>query len=284
MNKARGNVPIRAIARFKKAIRSHYLRHGRNLPWRNTKNPYRILVSEIMLQQTQVSRVLRTYHRFIKRFPNFQSLARASPRSILLSWRGLGYNRRALGLKKLSGIVAGRFRGRLPHDPRVLEKLPGIGPGTAGAIAAFAFNIPAPFIETNIRRTFIHFFFPHQRKVRDEEIFPLISRTMDRRNPREWYSALMDYGAMLGRSGVNPNRKSALHRTQPRFSGSTRELRGKIVALLLKSRSMRKEKIAALLDESPGKISLALAELAHEGFLTRQKKNIMIRTSQHANA
>ena len=149
------------IHTFQKVIWQYYHNYGRDLPWRRTRNPYRILVSEFMLQQTQVERVIPKYRAFLKQFPNFGALDRASLTEVLKAWQGLGYNRRALMLKKLAARIVEDYEGRLPADPKLLDELPGIGKGTAGAIAAFAFNIPVPFIETNIRRVYLHFFFPH---------------------------------------------------------------------------------------------------------------------------
>ncbi|MCL4527968.1 MAG: A/G-specific adenine glycosylase, partial [Chloroflexi bacterium] len=224
------------IPRFRRIIWAYYRRHGRAMPWRHTRDPYRIVVSEIMLQQTQVARVLKFYPVFIKKFPNFRALARARTPAVLAAWQGMGYNRRALALQKLSRIVLEKFNGRLPHGREELESLPGIGVATSGSIRAFAWDEPEVFIETNIRRVFIHFFFPRRMKVTDQELMRYIRRALPRTNVREWYWALMDYGAMLGSGAgiaqaafggrANPNRRSARYRVQPRFAGSDRELRG----------------------------------------------------------
>lgn len=221
------------IKKFKAEVWKYYRGHKRDLPWRRTKNPYRILVSEIMLQQTQVSRVLAKYPQFIKRFPNFQTLAKSSTRDVLITWQGLGYNRRALALKKIAKIVVKKYRGVLPRDAASLKKLPGIGQSTAGAILAFSYGVAEPFIETNIRRVYIYFFFRNKKKVCDTEILELVMKTLDKKNPREWYWALMDYGAMLGALPKNPNQKSVHYAKQSKFIGSDRELRGKILKLLL---------------------------------------------------
>ncbi|MBU6415244.1 A/G-specific adenine glycosylase [Patescibacteria group bacterium] len=224
---------IKKFKEFKAEVWNYYRGHKRDLPWRRTKNPYRILVSEIMLQQTQVSRALIKYPQFIKRFPNFQALATASIKDVLKEWQGLGYNRRALALKRAAEIVVEKHRGELPRDLASLEALPGIGQSTAGAITAFSYGIAEPFIETNIRRAYIHFFFQRKEKVHDKEILKLVTKTIDKKNPREWYWALMDYGAMLGALPKNPNQKSVHYAKQSRFVGSDRELRGKILKLLL---------------------------------------------------
>lgn len=221
------------IKKFKAEVWRYYRGHKRDLPWRRTKNPYRILVSEMMLQQTQVSRVLIKYPQFVKRFPNFQVLAKSSVRDVLEAWQGLGYNRRALALKRAAEIVVKKYHGALPRDMVLLEVLPGIGKSTAGAILAFAYGIAEPFLETNIRRVFIHFFFRRNKKVHDKEILEIVTAALDRKNPREWYWALMDYGAMLGALPKNLNQKSAHYAKQSKFAGSDRELRGKILKLLI---------------------------------------------------
>ncbi len=262
--------------RFRSIIWQYYRKCGRRMPWRRTRDPYRILVSEIMLQQTQVARVVRFYPAFIKKFPDFRSLAQAKTADVLRAWQGMGYNRRALALQRLSRIVLEKFNGRLPHERAALVSLPGIGEATTGALRAFAWNEPEVFIETNIRRVFIHFFFPKHEKVTDDELRRYIKRTLDRKNPREWYWALMDYGAMLG--GVaNPNRKSAHYRKQPRFSGSDRELRGKILQFLLRrgQRDWRGDlSIKELVQETKepaARVKKIVNALAKEGFMEENK-------------
>ena len=253
---------------FRKTIRKHYRLAGRDLQWRHTHDPYRILVSEIMLQQTQVERVRTFYEKFIKRFPNFAALAKAKKSDVLGAWQGLGYNRRALALHKIAGIVMKKFAGKLPRERKALESLPGIGPYTAGATRAFAFGEPEIFIETNIRRVFIHFFFPRRKKVQDREIMPLIEKTLNRKNPREWYFSLMDYGAMLGAAAkVNPNRRSAHYAKQSKFSGSDREIRGKILRLMLARKRMRMENFEKAIPQPKERIAKVLDALLREGFL-----------------
>lgn len=229
-----------------------------------------------MLQQTQTPRVILKYRAFLKKFPNFKTLARASNRRILSLWQGLGYNRRALGLKRLSRIIVKTHRGKLPTDPKLLVQLPMIGHGTAGAILAFAFHTPWPFIETNIRRVFIHFFFPKRKKVKDSEILPIVKKTLDSKKSREWYFALMDYGAMLGKTVRNPNRKSVRYRKQSPFRGSRRELRGKIIKLLLRRRRMNVIGLAHALGKPRVQIERALAPLIHEGFISRKERKIIL--------
>ncbi len=266
------------IKKFQKEIWKHYRSHGRHdMLWRKTTNPYRIAVSEIMLQQTQVARVTEKYGLFIKKFPSFASLARASLSEVLKAWHGLGYNRRALSLKKLAEIVMHEYKGKLPHEPEELVKLPGVGAATAGSIAAFAFNHPSIFIETNIRRVFIHFFFPRGKKVSDDTIMRLVAQAMDLKNPREWYLALMDYGTMLAnREKENPNRKSAHYVRQKPFVGSDRQVRGKIVALLVKRKSLSVYMAAQQTNEPAERIEKIFAQLKKEGFVRRTAKAFCI--------
>ncbi|MGB7957783.1 MAG: A/G-specific adenine glycosylase [Minisyncoccia bacterium] len=256
---------------FKKKIKVFYRARGRDLPWRRTRNPYRILISEIMLQQTQVSRVQTFYEKFIKRFPDFAVLADARKSDVLRAWQGLGYNRRALALRELAGIVMKNHSGKLPCERATLESLPGIGPYTAGAIRTFAFGEPEIFIETNIRRVFIHFFFPHAKKVPDKKIMPLIKKTLDREDPRAWYFALMDYGATLGgRALINPNRRSAHYAKQAKFSGSDREMRGKILRLVLARKKVSIENLEHAIPQSKERIVKVLNALSREEFLKKK--------------
>jgi A/G-specific adenine glycosylase len=264
------------VRRFQKVILAHYRVHGRHgLPWRHTKDPYRILVSEIMLQQTQVARVAAKYGPFVERFPDIGSLARARLRSVLEAWSGLGYNRRALQLRETARVVLSRFGGTVPRDYPELRSLPGIGPATAAEIMNFAFGEPRPFIETNIRAAFIHGFFPGRRKVADAEILPLVERTMDAANPRQWFYALMDYGAMLKSAHANPSRRSAHHARQKRFEGSDRQARGLIVRSLAE-RERSEGELAEATGLSLARIRRVLPGLARDGLVGRRGAKLRI--------
>jgi A/G-specific adenine glycosylase len=265
-----------AIHTFQINIYAYYENHGRQLPWRETNDPYRIIVSEIMLQQTQVPRVLAKYEKFIRTFPDFTALAQASVQEILRVWQGLGYNRRALALKKTAEVVVSHYSGVLPAEPAELLKLPGIGPYTAAAIAAFAFNRPVMFIETNIRTVFIHCFFHDQTVVKDREILPLIEQTLDTSNPRRWYYALMDYGAMLKQQYRNPNRRSAQYQKQTPFKGSNRELRGMILRTLTAHSRISEAELVAKLNAAPERVNHALKQLVAEGFIIRDEHGVQI--------
>lgn len=275
------------IAGFRRIIWNHYRRSGRRLPWRKTRDPYRILVSEMMLQQTQVERVMPTYALFLRRFPDFAALAQAPLADVLREWQGLGYNRRARYLWQTARIIYARdhhdpslvpsvgtklgselgSKARIPSNPMQLAALPGIGPSTAGAVAAFAFQKPIAFIETNIRRVFIHFFFPRRKSVSDTEIMLLIEKTLNRKNPREWYYALMDYGAYLVKQRDNPNRRSRHYAVQPRFEGSRRQLRGNILRAILADPSLTISALAKKIALPIVKVKSTYRALQKEGLI-----------------
>jgi A/G-specific adenine glycosylase len=226
------------------------------------------VVSEIMLQQTQAPRVIKKFESFMKRFPDWNSLAKAPTIEVLKEWQGLGYNRRALNLQRLAQSI----NGKLPNTYEELLELPGIGPNTAGSVLAFAFNIPHPFIETNIRTVFIHFFFKNSRgKVHDKKLMPLIEEALrdkrNQKNPREWYYALMDYGCYLKQTEINPSRKSKHHVKQSKFKGSNRELRSHILKLILKSPIQENDIVKAFPDKKPESIIKNISDLQKEGFI-----------------
>ncbi len=261
---------------FRSIIYDHYRTNRREMPWRKTRDPYRILVSEVMLQQTQVERVLDKYRDFLAAFPSFKSLANAPLSSVLSVWQGMGYNRRAISLKKTAEIVTEEFKGKLPSDAAALKELPGIGPYTASAIHTFVTNSPSLFIETNIRRVYIHFFFDDRGNIGDDEIMPIIDKTLDRMNPRDWYYALMDYGVKLKKEVKNPNRRSAHYQKQPAFHGSVRQLRGMILKALLQSRGLTPHALRKKLPRVPDNIDQILEGLIKEGFMRRSGNKLVI--------
>ncbi|MBP6858354.1 MAG: A/G-specific adenine glycosylase [Candidatus Pacebacteria bacterium] len=279
--------------RFIRIVWKHYAAHKRDMPWRADTRPYYVVVSEIMLQQTQVDRVMRKFDSFIARFPDWQTLAQASTRDVLQEWSGLGYNRRALYLKKIAEIITdnGKPSGTLPQTYDELRKLPGIGPNTAGSILAFAYNIPHPFIETNIRSVFIHFFFSEIekregkkacKKISDEQIMPFIEKALsdprNAKNPREWHYALMDYGALLKKTLPNPSRRSAHHVTQKPFKGSNRELRSRILKLVMEKPVKTTEIFAHFKKRKSNqeKIHKNIDDLINEGFITQKSNGILV--------
>jgi A/G-specific adenine glycosylase len=220
-----------AIRTFRNAVWAHYKKHGRHtLPWRKTEDPYRILVSEVMLQQTQVERVIPFYTAWMKKFPTARALSAASLSKVLKAWQGLGYNRRAKNLHAAAKAIV-QLRA-FPRTPKELEALPGIGPYTARAVSAFALNQDVVFIETNIRTVFMHHFFPGKAKVADKDLVPLLEAALPKGRAREWYSALMDYGSYLKRSGVRLNARTKGYKPQSKFEGSARQARGALLKAL----------------------------------------------------
>lgn len=265
------------IQRFQKKVYDHYHKNRRDFPWRKGITPYKIVVSEIMLQQTQAPRVVEKFKFFIKTFPNFESLARAPFKDILKVWQGLGYNRRALGLKKLAEIIVTEYKGKLPKTPEELVGLPWIGLHTAGSIAAYAYNYPSIFIETNIRSVFIHEFFGDQSEVTDKQLLPYIEAALDKKHSREWYNALMDYGAMLKETNPNPSRRSKHYTKQSTFEGSNRKLRGMVLKLLNTKNFSEQYIIDHCIENFPKeKIIRALAQLQTEGLIARHGNTYLI--------
>lgn len=264
------------IRTFRATIKAFFRKNRRPMPWRDMRDPYSIVISEVMLQQTQVERVKEKFLPFIMKFPDFQALATASLPEVLILWQGLGYNRRAIALKCIAESVMADFGGSLPDSVEILKTLPGIGHATASSIAAFAFDIPAIFIETNIRRVFIHHFFNDRTDVHDTEILPLVEKTLDRKNPREWYYALMDYGTALKKTVPNPNRRSSHYVKQSTFEGSTRQKRGAILRFVLAHPDCTIQAIAAHLSLTPDAADQILSRLVLEGFLTVTKKQYSV--------
>lgn len=274
--KAEGMTPP-VIAQFRKIILSFYKKNARDLPWRHTDDPYHILVSEVMLQQTQVGRVVKKYPEFTAAFPTCSTLASAPLISVLTVWQGMGYNRRAIALLECARRIESDFAGRVPEDVHDLESLPGIGKATARSILAFAYNRPEVFIETNIRRVFIHFFFTGRQGISDNEILPLVKKTLDEDDPRIWYSALMDYGTFLKTSELNPNRRSAQYTRQSEFKGSDRQIRGSILKKLIQYRDVEeKDLILKVGFSNPDRVPRIINSLVAEGFCERIGSRVRI--------
>lgn len=255
---------------FQETVLRYYREHGRHdLPWRlpdpgGRFDPYKILVSEIMLQQTQVSRVLPKFLDFITEFPSFDALAASPLADILKAWSGLGYNRRAKFLWQAGRAVHEHFGGRLPDTQATLVALPGVGANTAGAVLAYAFNKPVVFVETNIRTVYIHHFFADALAVRDRDIADLVAATLPD-DPRTWYWALMDYGTYLKQTVGNLSRQSAHYAKQAAFAGSRRQLRGQVLRLLHESGRTYAALHATLPDD---RLDSVLQDLAAEALIT----------------
>lgn len=258
---------------FNKHLYTFFRKNKRNFPWRDTSDPYHIMVSEYMLQQTQVSRVEKLYPKFIKKFPSIKKLAHTSQKDVLSAWQGLGYNRRALYLQKTAQIIQKDYEGIIPKNPDILKTFPGIGINTAGSIAAFAFNIPTLFIETNIRSVFLHMFFNDKENIDDKEIMKLIEKMIDIKNPREWYSALMDYGTYIKKEYKNPSRKSKHYIKQSSFRGSIREIRGFIIKALTKEGKIRIKELESKYEKE--KIDTAIKNLKEEKIIKEKKRALV---------
>lgn len=205
----------------------------RDMPWRQDIRPYYILVSEIMLQQTQVTRVTPKFEAFVAHFSTVHELSEASLASVLELWSGLGYNRRAKFLWHSAQMIDREYGGVLPSTAEEIQKLPGVGKNTAGAIVAYAYNLPSYFIETNVRTVYIHHFFASEEVVDDAAIYERLKATLPVEDVRTFYWALMDYGAWLKARGIKYNPRSKHYRKQTPLSGSVRQLRGELLRSLL---------------------------------------------------
>ena len=266
---AREGASPRAVRAFRRHVLAWYRANGRDLPWRHCTDPYAVLVSEIMLQQTQVNRVCGRWERFIERFPAFEALAAAPLSAVLDEWHGLGYNRRAAHLRSLAQIVVSRHGGVLPCDEAGLRRLPGLGKATAASVAVFACGSRAAFIETNIRAVYLHVFFAEREGVRDDEILPIAVAALPGGEVVTWHWALMDYGAALKRAVPNPSRRSAHHATQSRFEGSVRQLRGRVLRALVTRGPLADDE----LDDVAGgdrRLDETLSALERDGLIIRE--------------
>lgn len=255
------------------------------LPWRFVDDPYLVYVSEAMLQQTQVSRVMKHWPRFVSAFPTIDALASADVSDVLEMWQGLGYNRRALALKRAADECSAHHGGTLPSTYDELLALPGVGPATAAGIMAFAYNEPAVYLETNVRTVFIHWFFPDEERISDAQLRPLVEQTCSASNPRRWYYALLDWGAHLKSAGMNPSRRSAHYTRQSTFEGSRRQKRAFVLREVLGSPGVTASQVNAALDAaelSAGRqpvpktlFDSIVSDLVKEGFFRRDGESLV---------
>lgn len=245
-----------------------YAKNKRNLPWRKTTDPYKILVSEVMLQQTQVDRVIGYYTPFLKQFPTLQALAAAEKPQLLALWSGLGYNNRVLRLQQLAQTVMTQQQGIFPQTEEALQQLPGIGPYTARAVLAFAFNKPVPVIDTNIRRVLIHEL-KLQEKIDMNELEKIAQQCIPEQQSRLWHNALMDYGALemtAKKTGIKPLSK------QPTFEGSDRQVRGHIIKQLLQKKMMSIKQLKQQFQQK--NITAIVEKMEADGLIVREKQNV----------
>ncbi len=271
------------LADFRAKVREQGRELYRDLPWRRTRDPYEIWISEVMLQQTQVSRVDGRWQRWVARFGTVEELAAADAADVLDEWQGLGYNRRALSVHRAAQAVA-EAGGVFPRETADLTALPGIGPATAAGIRAFAFDLHGVYLETNVRTVVLHELFAGRDGVADREITPIVEATCPpdgdfsgdpANSPRSWYYAMLDYGAYLKRTVPNPSRRSSGHARQSRFEGSRRQKRAALVRALLANREGASVEalVEAVVAEGVGLDCVLavelLSELAAEGFCRR---------------
>lgn len=268
------------MEKFQQKIWNFYQKNKRDFVWRQDITPYKVFVSEVMLQQTQTARVIPKFEQWIKLFVDFASLADASTHQVLKAWQGLGYNRRGLALHNSAKKIMHDFDGHLPDEPHLLQMLPGIGPNTAGSICAFAFNKPVVFIETNIRTVFLHEFFQDQSDISDKQLLPFIEQTMDQHSARDWYYALMDYGVYLKKEMRVNNKQSKHYAVQSKFTGSRRQVRGAIIRILSKTKVVSWDELFDLvrqeLPENKHDINQIMQELIREGMIKEQNEDLLL--------
>jgi A/G-specific adenine glycosylase len=261
-----------SIDDFKERVYTFYRENKRVFAWRDVDDPYFVLVSEIMLQQTQTIRVEQKFMEFVSVLPTFEALACAPFCVVLGLWKGLGYNRRAQWLQRAAQRIVDECNSKVPSDPEELHTFPGIGFNTARSIVTFAFNVPQVFIETNIRTVFIHHFFnDHEHSVHDRDIMPLVEQTLDHERPRQWYYALMDYGVYLKKTCVNPSRRSMHYRKQSRFEGSDRQMRGRVLELLLEYGTIAHNDLCELLAVDVQRVDRIVEQLRVESLIKKHK-------------
>ncbi len=265
----------REIQKFQRYIFAWWKTHKRDLPWRHTHDPYKILVSEVMLQQTQVSRVLPKYEEFLTAFPTVYALAKTSPAEVLKVWKGMGYNRRALYLHKAAQIICVTYKGCFPKDYELLTKLPGLGIYTARALLVFAYKENVAMVDTNIRQIITHFFFDDIAQ-KASIIADVADQLLPKGKSWEWHQALMDYGAIA----LNVSRITS-HVSQKKsipFRESNRFYRGRIMDRLregdISQRDLLKE-FTGTYGKSEDFIASILSGLEADGLISRSKTGII---------
>jgi A/G-specific adenine glycosylase len=253
---------------FLQTILGFYEGHGRQFIWRETSDPYRILLSEVMLQQTQTSRVIPKYELFLSLWPTLKDLAGVALDELLYHWKGLGYNRRALNLRR-SAIASREWDWNLPTKQTELLSLPGVGKATAAAIGAFSYRERTIYLETNIRRVLLHCFYPDQEGVKDKELELLLGRLVQLvEDPKAWYYALMDFGVLLKHLLPNANTRSAHYTKQAKFENSNRQIRGQLIHLLSDTGAKEQQQVTTLLSHfEEERVLYCLGQLEKEGFV-----------------
>jgi A/G-specific adenine glycosylase len=261
-----------SLSLFRSSILDFYAHHGRQFAWRETSDPYRILLSEVMLQQTQTSRVEPKYELFLSLWPDFSSLAKAPLDELLFHWKGLGYNRRALNLRK-SAALTEQWGWTIPPDEMAIASLPGVGKATTAALLAFSYQKRSLYLETNIRRVLLTCFFSEEEQVKDKELEKLLALLVaDIEDVKSWYYALMDYGVLLKALLPNANTRSAHYTKQSVFENSNRQIRGQLIHLLADTGAKDSQQIVSILSRfEQERILSCLADLQKEGFVQEKE-------------
>jgi len=262
------------IQAFQQKIFDWWKGHKRDLPWRHTHDPYKIMVSEVMLQQTQVSRVLMRYAEFIEVYPDVQSLAKAKTSDVLKIWKGMGYNRRALYLHQAAKIISEKYHNHFPLSQQLLSKLPGVGKYTARAILVFAHKKDIAMVDTNIRKIITHFFF-QDKKQPENVIQDLADQLLPKGKSWQWHQALMDLGSQMQ---TISNAKCPMSNKKLPFRESNRFFRGRIVDLL-REKGWKETALLREMVKRHGKdvqfYKKILEKLLQEGLLTRSPSAII---------
>ncbi len=259
------------IKEFQTKILKWYKVNKRDFPWRKTTDPYHILISEIMLQQTQAQRVVGYYEKFIKRFPKLVDLAKAKNPGVLKIWSGLGFNNRAIRLKEIAKTIAIDLNGKFPQEQDELLKLKGIGDYTSAAILAFAFNKRVAVVDTNIRRVLIHELHLNQN-ISPKRLSEIALSIIPKSKSRIWHNALMDYGALA--ATVKQTQIKSKSKQSP-FKGSEREVRGKILKLLLEKRNVAKSDLTELIQHK--NVYEIIEKMKEDGLLSERKSVVSIK-------
>ncbi len=261
-------ISVKDIEVFQEKVLGFYSRHRRAFPWRETTERYAVMVSEIMLQQTQAERVVVKFNAWMDRFPDVDALASSSLRDVLSLWSGLGYNARGERLHRAAGIIVSEYGGVVPGKPDELLRLPGIGMYTSRSIPIFADNCDIATVDTNIRRILLYEL-GLEESISVSELYDVADALLPRSRSREWHNALMDYGALYmtsKRSGIRPvGRQSA-------YKGSKRWYRGRILSDLLdEPGGMAVEEIRARYGDGPFSIEDILSDMEKDGLVERQE-------------
>lgn len=289
----------KSLQLFVEMIYDYRKKYGRLFPWQETRNPYKVLLSEVMLQQTQTERVLPKYTLFLSKWPTLHDFAQATPAEVLPEWKGLGYNRRCINLLKAMKLCDNE-RG-IQNDQAFLLSLPSVGKSTAAAVQSFAYGEKSIYLETNIRRVLIEFFYPMQvqtgitdehtqlkgsvqsftvPEVHDKELTELLQKLLVFvPDSKQWYYALMDVGAQMKKEVPNANKRSKHYHTQSKFEGSERQLRGQILQCLIDKTQLSTDAFFPLLPPQWTKrqVEKALETLHKDALVTfnKEKQHIL---------